>query len=88
MRPVGEVEVMQGVAAMADSGVYGSVKVCSAIMGTCDLRHPNAEAVLLEMVRCSRNFRGVRCDRRHLLTSLSAAFFRLSFVESLTAPAL
>ena len=59
MRPVGETEVMQGVAAMADSGVYGSVRACAAIVGTCDLRHPQAEAVLQGHMR-SRNFRGVR----------------------------
>ena len=59
MRPVGETQVMQGVASLADSGVYGSVRACAAIVGTCDLRHENAEAVLLEHAR-SRNFRGVR----------------------------
>ena len=59
MRPVGETEVMQGVAAMADSGIYGSVRACAAIVGTCDLRHPRAEAVLQAHMR-SRNFRGVR----------------------------
>jgi len=59
MRVVGEVEVMQGVAAMADSGIYGPARVCAGIQGTADLRHPNLRAVLDAMARC-RNFRGVR----------------------------
>lgn len=59
LRPRGEVEFCQGVAAACDSGVYGPSRVCWGIQGTCDLRHPNVEAVLLQMTRC-RNFRGVR----------------------------
>lgn len=64
-RPVGEVEVCQGVAAACDAGIYGPKgtrsfsRICWGIQGTCDLRHPNAEAVLLQMMRY-RNFRGVR----------------------------
>src|SRR5271170_3806465 len=37
MRPVGEVEFANGVAAMAASGVYGKTKVCAGIVGYADL---------------------------------------------------
>lgn len=65
-RPVGEVEFCQGVAAACEAGLYGPLqdtcaRVCWGIQGECDLRHPNAEAVLTQMMRC-RNFRGVRGD--------------------------
>jgi|ERR1712137_616907 len=61
---VGEVEYCQGVAAACDSGIYGPSnehfsRICWGICGWCDLRHPNVEAVLLQMMR-SRNFKGVR----------------------------
>lgn len=65
-RPVAEIEFCQGLAASCEAGLYGPealkdscVKVCWGIVGECDLRHPNAEAVLAEMMRC-RNFRGIR----------------------------
>src|SRR5579863_2409355 len=37
MRPVGEIEFANGVAAMAASGVYGKTKVCAGIVGFADL---------------------------------------------------
>ena len=37
MRPVGEVEFANGVAAMAASGVYGKTQVCAGIVGYADL---------------------------------------------------
>ena len=57
-RPVGEVEFAQGVAAMADSGLYGQCRAHAAIVGFCDLKKPNADRVL-GMMRQSRNFVGV-----------------------------
>jgi len=63
MRPVGESEVVQGVAAMCESGIYGSPTIGAAIVGTADLRHPNIEAVLKAHMR-SRNFVGIRMQRR------------------------
>ena len=63
-RPVGESEFVQGVAAMCESGVYSPATVVgAAIVGTCDLRHPNVAAVLRAHAR-SRNFRGIRMLRR------------------------
>jgi len=46
MRPVGEVEVIQGVAAVSESGLYGpplrqASRACLGIVGEVDLRHAN-----------------------------------------------
>jgi len=61
MRPLGEVEYCQGVAALCDSGTYGNCRVCAGIVGTCDFHDPNVEQLLQAMVR-SRNFRGTRAS--------------------------
>src|SRR5438105_4397918 len=37
LRPVGEVEFANGVAAMAASGTYGKTRVCAGIVGHADL---------------------------------------------------
>src|SRR5436189_6047542 len=37
MRPVGETEFVNGVAAMSASGIYGKTKVCAGIVGYADL---------------------------------------------------
>ena len=37
MRSVGEIEFVNGVAAMADSGLFGSVRACAGIVGGVDL---------------------------------------------------
>ena len=38
LRPVGETEFVNGVAAMAASGIYGSARICAGIVGRADLR--------------------------------------------------
>ena len=38
MRPVGEVEFVQGLAAASASGVYGPTKAAAAIIGAADLK--------------------------------------------------
>jgi predicted TIM-barrel fold metal-dependent hydrolase len=48
MRPVGEVEFANGVAAMAASGVYGKTKVCDGIVGLADLALGGAVEKVLE----------------------------------------
>jgi L-fuconolactonase len=65
LRPTGESEFVQGVAAMCESGLYAppATVIGAAIVGTCDLRHSNVEAVLRAHMR-SRNFRGIRMLRR------------------------
>jgi predicted TIM-barrel fold metal-dependent hydrolase len=62
MRPVGEVEFANGVAAMAASGLYGKTKVCAAIVGHADLMlGAPVEAVLEAMIEAGGGrFRGIR----------------------------
>lgn len=62
MKSVGEVEFVNGVAAMAASGIFGDVKVCAGIVGGVDLRLGDAvEEVLAAHVQAGGNrYRGVR----------------------------
>ncbi len=61
MRCVGETEVVQGVAAMSRSGLYGSTRLCTGIFGTADLRAGRgSEPVLEAHLAASPNFRGIR----------------------------
>ncbi len=48
MKPVGEVEFANGVAAMATSGAYGKTKVCDGIVGYVDLALGGAVEKVLE----------------------------------------
>jgi hypothetical protein len=62
-RCVGECEVMQGIAAQAESGRFGLARICAGIVGTV---HPlpsdeaGAGQVLDAHMRSARNFRGIR----------------------------
>jgi L-fuconolactonase len=62
MKSVGEVEFANGVAAMAASGLFGSVKVCAGIVGYADLGLGEAAQDVLEAhVRAGNGrYRGVR----------------------------
>ncbi|WLT08171.1 amidohydrolase family protein [Bartonella apihabitans] len=62
MRPVGEVEFANGVAAMSDSGVYGKIKVADGIVGYADLRFGEKIAPLIDtcLERAGTRFKGVR----------------------------
>jgi predicted TIM-barrel fold metal-dependent hydrolase len=62
LRPVGEIEFANGVAAMAASGTYGTTKVCTGIVGYADLaRGASVEKVLEAMVAAGGGrFRGIR----------------------------
>ncbi len=62
MRPVGEVEFANGVAAMAASGQYGKTRVCAGIVGHADLMlGAPVEAVLEAMIAAGGGrFRGIR----------------------------
>src|SRR5580700_11932163 len=52
MKPVGEVEFANGVAAMAASGTYGKTQVCAGIVGLADLSLGGAvEKVLQAMIQ-------------------------------------
>jgi hypothetical protein len=48
LRPVGETEFVNGVAAMAASGTYGTARICAGIVGHADLRLGAAVAEVLE----------------------------------------
>ncbi len=61
MRPVGETEFVNGVAAMAASGGYGDLKACAGIVSYADLTLGAAAGeVLDEHMRLSDRFRGIR----------------------------
>jgi predicted TIM-barrel fold metal-dependent hydrolase len=62
MKPVGETEFVNGVAAMSASGQYGMTNVCAGIVGHVDLRlGSGATAVLEAHIRAGGGrFRGIR----------------------------
>ena len=62
MRPVGETEFVNGVAAMSASGGYGATKICAGIVGHADLRLGSSVSAVLEAhIRAGGNrFRGIR----------------------------
>ena len=62
MRPVGEVEFIQGLAAASASGIYGPGRAAAAIVGHADLKLAgDVEPVLEALQAASTNrFRGIR----------------------------
>jgi len=61
MRPVGETEFVNGIAAMTASGNYGRLRACIGIVSLADLLLGSAVGeVLDEHMRLSRRFRGIR----------------------------
>jgi predicted TIM-barrel fold metal-dependent hydrolase len=62
MRPVGETEFVNGVAAMSASGSYGKTRACAAIVGHADLSlGGRVEPVLTAHLRAGGDrFRGIR----------------------------
>jgi len=62
LRPVGETEFVNGIAAMTASGLYGDVRVCAGIVGTTDLRRGGRATEVLEahIAAGGGRFRGVR----------------------------
>lgn len=62
LKPVGETEFVNGVAAMCASGVYGPVRACAGIVGQADLKLGDAIAPVLEahVAAGGGRFRGVR----------------------------
>lgn len=79
MRALGEVEYVQGVAALSDSGVYGQCRAAAGIIGTADFKDPDVLKVLGAQSRV-RNFRGIRPQANGRLTD--AGFVRLmDFLE-------
>lgn len=68
LMPVGEVEFVNGIAAMSASGLYGPARACAGIVGHADLRLGAAAEEVLRalMAAAPSRFRGIRqsasCD--------------------------
>jgi len=62
MRPVGEVEFVQGLAAASASGLYGPARAAAAIVGHANLNLGERVAPVLEALRAAslNRFRGIR----------------------------
>jgi len=62
MRPVGEVEFVQGLAAASASGVYGPSRAAASIVGHADLNLGDGVAPVLEALQAAspNRFRGIR----------------------------
>ena len=62
MRPVGEVEFVEGLATESARGTYGSARVAAAIIGYADLKRGERVAPVLEAMQAASpaRFRGIR----------------------------
>lgn len=61
MAPLGEVEFVNGIAAMAASGSFGSTLVAAGIVGTADLTvGPDVARILDAQIQASSRYRGIR----------------------------
>jgi len=62
LRPIGETEFVNGIAAMSASGLYGPTRVANGIIGTVDLRIGDAAADVLDahIAAGGGRFRGIR----------------------------
>ena len=62
LRPVGETEFVNGVAAMSASGLYGPSRIAAGIIGTADLRLGEAVGAVLDaqIAAGGGRFRGIR----------------------------
>jgi len=62
LRPVGEVEFVQGLAAASASGIYGPARAAAAIIGHADLNLGSRVESVLEALRAAspNRFRGIR----------------------------
>ena len=62
MRPVGEVEFVQGLAAASASGAYGEARAAAAIVGHADLKLGDGVARVLEALQAAspNRFKGIR----------------------------
>ncbi|MDR3510594.1 MAG: amidohydrolase family protein [Caulobacteraceae bacterium] len=62
LKPVGETEFVNGVAAMSASGIYGPFRACAGIVGTANLELGDAVSAVLEahIAAGGDRFRGIR----------------------------
>ena len=62
LRPIGEIEFVNGIAAMSASGIYGKARIAAAIIGTANLRLGSAVGEVLDaqIAAGGGRFRGIR----------------------------
>ncbi len=61
MKPIGETEFVNGVAAMCASGTYGDVRACASIIGHADLTRGSAAGDVLDAhMAVTPRFKGIR----------------------------
>jgi predicted TIM-barrel fold metal-dependent hydrolase len=62
LRPVGEIEFVQGLSAASASGLYGPCRAAAAIVGHADLKLADRVAPVLEALQAAspKRFRGIR----------------------------
>jgi L-fuconolactonase len=62
LRPIGEIEFVNGIAAMSASGLYGPARIAAGIVGTANLQLGDAVAAVLDaqLAAGSGRFRGIR----------------------------
>jgi predicted TIM-barrel fold metal-dependent hydrolase len=62
LRPIGETEFVNGIAAMSASGLYGPSRIAAGIIGTADLRLGDSVAAVLDaqIAAGGGRFRGIR----------------------------
>src|SRR5262249_56263141 len=62
LRPVGETEFVNGIAAMSTSGLYGRARIAAGIVGTANLRLGAAVGAVLDaqIAAGGSRFRGIR----------------------------
>jgi len=66
LKPVGETEFVNGVAAMSASGHYGEMRACAGIVSHADLRLGTKVREVLEAhIAASSRFRGIRYSTPH-----------------------
>jgi L-fuconolactonase len=82
LRPLGEVEFANGIAAQSASGNYGDTRICAGILGFADLTTGSDTAELLDryLSAAPDRFRGIR---QSALEAPSPDAFRFSLAPSL-----
>jgi len=93
LKPVGEVEFVNGIAAMAASGLYGATQVAAGIMGFAELQQGSRVKATLEaqMAAAPDRFRGIRRtgawdpDPRITRAKLPGMFLNPAFREGFEA---
>lgn len=61
LKPVGEIEYVNGIAAVSASGIFGPRRACAGIVGWADLRHPDVGTLLAaHRAAGGARFKGVR----------------------------